>query len=230
MNEEQKKQYKEKYNLAKQHGVKFWPDIIYKDLLVSFAFFLVLVLLATFIGVAQEPKADPSDSNYIPRPEWYFLFLFKFLAIYGQIPILGKIEWIATSIVPAIGVGLLFIVPWLDRSPDRHSSKRVLPLTIMATLVVSIVTLTLISDVPTSYGEGFYLPGILQALSGLALPAVTLVALFLFAFLLKKGAAQAMVWTTGVSAFLVTGLTVAILALAPVEEVAEEELVAGTLP
>jgi hypothetical protein len=35
--------------------------------------------------VAGEPKADPSDSTYIPKPEWYFLFLFKFLALYGQI-------------------------------------------------------------------------------------------------------------------------------------------------
>ena len=43
MNEEQKKSYKERYLQAKQKGVKFWPDIIYKDLIVSFAFFLLLV-------------------------------------------------------------------------------------------------------------------------------------------------------------------------------------------
>ena len=39
MNEEQKKQYKERYANAKQHGVKFWPDIIFKDLLISFMLF-----------------------------------------------------------------------------------------------------------------------------------------------------------------------------------------------
>src|SRR4030066_2572920 len=171
MNEELKKQYKERYMQAKQIGVKFWPDIIYKDLVASALIFVLLLLLATFIGVAQEPKADPSDAAYLPRPEWYFLFLFKFLAIDGQIPVLGKVEWIATSIVPALGVGLLFVMPWLDRSPDRHSSKRVLRLTIMATMVVSIVTLTLISDVPTP-GAGVYIPGILQVLSGLVLPGV----------------------------------------------------------
>jgi len=229
MNDEQKKLYKEKYAQAKQHGEKFWPDIIYKDLLVSFALFLVLIILATFVGVVQEPKADPADSAYIPRPEWYFLFLFKFLAIYGQIPVLGKVEWIATSIVPALGVGLLFVMPWLDRSPDRHSSKRVLPLTIMATMVVSIVTLTLISDVPTT-GEGVYIPGILQVLSGLVLPGVTLLALFGFVFLLKKRANQAMLWTTGISAILVVSLTIATLVLAPAKEVTEETQVAGTLP
>ena len=61
MNEEQKQSYKERYLQAKQKGVKFWPDIIYKDLIVSFAFFLLLIGLATFIGVAREPRADPSS-------------------------------------------------------------------------------------------------------------------------------------------------------------------------
>ena len=46
MNEEQKKRYLEKYYSLKQKGVKFFPDIIYKDLLVSFAIFLLLVGLA----------------------------------------------------------------------------------------------------------------------------------------------------------------------------------------
>ena len=40
MNEENKKKYLEKYYQAKQKGVKFFPDIIYKDLIVSFAIFL----------------------------------------------------------------------------------------------------------------------------------------------------------------------------------------------
>ena len=79
MDENQKHEYLEKYKRAKQIGVKFWPDIIYKDLIITVALFLILILLATFIGVPNEPKADPSDSSYIPRPEWYFLFLFQLL-------------------------------------------------------------------------------------------------------------------------------------------------------
>ena len=63
MDDTQKNKYMEKYLQAKQKGVKFWPDIIYKDLIVSFALFLLLIGLATFIGVAREPRADPSDSS-----------------------------------------------------------------------------------------------------------------------------------------------------------------------
>ena len=86
MNEEQKQRYLEKYKKAKQAGEKFFPDVIFQDLLVSFAIFIILVMLATFLGVANEPKADPSDVNYVPRPEWYFLFLFEMLKFFpGQI-------------------------------------------------------------------------------------------------------------------------------------------------
>ena len=43
--EEFKKKYHERYLKAKQKGIKFFPDVIYKDLLVAFALFIVLVLL-----------------------------------------------------------------------------------------------------------------------------------------------------------------------------------------
>ena len=230
MNEEQKKQYKERYANAKQQGVKFWPDIIFKDLLIAFMLFVVLVLLATFIGVAQDAKADPADANYVPRPEWYFLFLFKFLAIYGQIPGVGTIEWIATTIVPIIAIGLLFLMPFIDRSPARHQSKRTLPLMIMAFTVVCMIALTLIADVPTAdISQPVYIPGILQAILGLILPAVTLVLLILFYFLLKSKGRIAMLWTTGISSLLMIALTVATLVLAPAKTTSEETTIAGSL-
>ena len=224
MNEEQKKLYKEKYTNAKQHGVKFWPDIIYKDLLITFAIFLLLVGLATFMGVAVEPKADPSDSAYVPRPEWYFLFLFKFLAIYGQIPWLGKVEWLATAVVPGIGVLALFLVPFLDRSPYRHFSKRGPALAFMTILVVTMVGLTLISNIPTTEQP------ILQFLSGLVLPAVGMLAAFLIPLFIKKSTNRVLVWMTGLVSVVILGLTIAVLVLAPPAAAAEEVVIATTLP
>src|SRR5512136_1820725 len=114
MDQETKKTLAERYKQALYKGERFWPDSIYKDLVVSFGIFVLLIVLATFAGVATGAKADPSDTTYVPRPEWYFLFLFKFLAIYGQIPVLGKIEWVATVIVPGIAIGLLVLLPFID--------------------------------------------------------------------------------------------------------------------
>ena len=51
MNEQQKQSYNERYLQEKQKGVKFWPDILYKDLIFSFAIFLLLVGLATFLAI-----------------------------------------------------------------------------------------------------------------------------------------------------------------------------------
>ena len=153
MKEEQKKTIHERYQRALQKGERFWPDSIYKDLVVSFGIFIVLILLAAFIGVPGEPKADPSDSAYIPKPEWYFLFLFKFLALYGQIPVVGKIEWIAAAVIPGLAVLLLFFLPLIDRNPHRHYTRRTLALTVMGVFVVTIVALTMIANVPTATDE-----------------------------------------------------------------------------
>jgi mono/diheme cytochrome c family protein len=144
MNEEQKKLYKERYANAKQHGVKFWPDIIFKDLLISFMIFVVLVLLATFIGVAQEPKADPADSAYIPRPEWYFLFLFQMLKYFP-----GSLEWVGTTVIPGLAVLALFLLPFLDRNPRRYWKGRKIAIAVMSVIVVGIVGLTVLAAVTT---------------------------------------------------------------------------------
>jgi len=136
--EEFKKKYHERYLKAKQKGVKFWPDVIYKDLLVSFALFIALVLLAIFVGVANEPKADPSDSNYIPRPEWYFLFLDERLKFFP-----GSLEVVGTFIVPTIAVLVLLLLPFIDRNPNRYFGKRKIAITVMILIVLGMFGLTL---------------------------------------------------------------------------------------
>jgi mono/diheme cytochrome c family protein len=148
VNEEHKKEYKQKYDIAKQNGVKFWPDIIYKDLLVSVGLFILLIGLATFVGVAIEPKADPSDSTYVPRPEWYFLFLFEFLKF---VP--GKIEWMGTFVIPVIGILLLLALPFLDRNPLRHWRNRLTGISIMGVVVLGMVGLTIRSVITTPKNE-----------------------------------------------------------------------------
>ena len=211
MDNETKKKINERYEQELQKGERFWPDSIFKDVIMALAIFVVLALLATFVGIPTDPKADPSDTSYVPRPEWYFLFLFKFLALYGQIPLLGKIEWIATVIIPGLAIGLLVFLPFIERSPNRYYGKRVLPICIMALMVVSMVTLTLVSEIPT----GLTLEGILQAIGGLIIPAVTLIALVLMSFVFKRSSTKAMIWTTAIASALMIVLTGAVLVVAP---------------
>lgn len=223
MNEETKTQINAKYERELQRGERFWPDSIYKDAIVALGLFLLLVLLATFVGVHDSPKADPSDTSYIPRPEWYFLFLFKFLALYGQIPVLGKIEWIATVLVPGIAVGILTLLPFIDRSPHRYYAKRALPLAIMFIMVLGMVLLTVLADVPTVAADGSTAIGLLQSIAGLLVPGLAILALVGMAYTLKENAVRAIAWTSGLTALLMVGLTGASLAVyqPPLKETVE---------
>jgi quinol-cytochrome oxidoreductase complex cytochrome b subunit len=226
MNEENKKKINTKYerelNLSSE---RFWPDSIFKDVIVSLGIFVLLVLLATFVGVHDTPKADPSDTSYIPRPEWYFLFLFKFLALYGQIPVLGKIEFLATVVIPGLVIGVLTLLPFIEKSPYRYYGKRVLPISVMAVFIVSMVTLTWISDIPTTSGEeGVYVAGILQTIGGLVVPGLAFLLLFIMAFTLKERAKNAMIWTSVVASVLMIAFTGSTLLAAPEVESAEEEV------
>ncbi len=187
MNEEQKLKYNQKYLQAKQKGVKFWPDIIYKDLLVSFGLFILLIGLATFVGVVKEPPADPSDSSYLPRPEWYFLFLFKFLALYGQIPVLVKIEWIAAIIIPGLGLGVLALLPFLDKNPYRHYSRRLFGINLMGIIVAWIVLLTVLAGLPVAPNDTeLRISNNLQTFVGIWLPAAGFIVLALLTYFPRK--------------------------------------------
>ena len=215
MKEDQKKQINKRYEKSLQKGERFWPDSIYKDVLMALAILIVLILLATFIGIPADPKADPSDTSYVPRPEWYFLFLFKFLALYGQIPLIGKIEWLATVLTPGFFIGLLVFLPFIDRSPKRYYGKRIFAIGFMVIFVTSMVCLTYLSDIPTTLGEGFYLPGLLQAFAGLIIPVAGYILLALMNFVFKKTSSKTMIVTTVLSVVLAAGMTIATLVIAP---------------
>ena len=226
MNEETKKKINAKYerelNVSSE---RFWPDSIFKDVIVALGIFVLHVVMATFIGVHDTPKADPSDTSYLPRPEWYFLFLFKFLALYGQIPVLGKIEFIAAIVIPVIVLGVLTALPFIEKSPYRYYGKRVLPISVMAIFIVSMVTLTWISDIPTTSGaEGVYIAGILQTIGGLVVPGLAFLLLFIMAFTMKEKAKKPMIWTTVVALVLMVAFTGGTLLAAPTVETVEEEI------
>ncbi len=235
MNEETKQKINERYEQELNTGERFWPDSIYKDLIVSLGIFVILVLLATFIGVAAEPKADPADTSYLPRPEWYFLFLFKFLALYGQIPVIGKIEWLATVLIPTIGIGLLTFLPLLDKSPYRHYSRRIFALTVMGTFILDVVLLTVMASLPAAPdAEELAASTTLQAIGGLWIPAAVLTLLVLI-YAFKRDMFQTStrrsipLWITVAGSVAMIAMTVVISARAAVYPSPEEVEVATTL-
>lgn len=215
MNEEIKQQIRQKYEYQLQRGERFWPDSIFKDAIMALGIFVLLALLAMFIGVHDPPKADPSDTSYVPRPEWYFLFLFKFLALYGQIPVLGKIEWLSTVLFPLIVLTILFLLPFIDRSPYRYYTKRALPLGIMGIVVWDMILLTLLAEYPTISQDGSLMPGILQAIAGIALPFLAIILFIVFARSRGEQASRPILFTGVGTGLLMAGVAALSMLLYP---------------
>src|SRR4030066_1752231 len=140
MNEKEKQAYLEKYHQDKEHGVPFFPDIIFKDVVISFVIFLILIVLASRLGAPLEARANPADTAYTPRPEWYFLFLFQLLKYFP-----GKLEVVGVILIPTFAILVLFLLPVLDRSTKRHFLDRPIVTGITLLGLVSVVTLTILA-------------------------------------------------------------------------------------
>lgn len=97
---------------------RFWPAQIFKDTVFMVLIVGVLLALAVLVGAPLDAPADPS-SNYDARPEWYFLFLFQLLKYFE-----GPMALIGTIVIPTLGAGFLFLLPFLDRGPSRAPSTR----------------------------------------------------------------------------------------------------------
>ncbi len=150
MNENEKQEYLEEYQKAKKKGVPFYPDIIFKDAVVSLVIFLILVGLAYFVGAPLEARANPADTTYNPRPEWYFMFLFQLLKKFP-----GNLEVVGVVVLPTLVIILLFLLPLLDRSPKRYFSHRPVIIGITAFAFVGIIYLTIQSyrEIPPPIAE-----------------------------------------------------------------------------
>lgn len=145
MDDRQKQSYLEKYLQAKAKGVPFFPDAIFKDAVVSILLLLVMVGLVLGFGVPLEARADPADTSYTPRPEWYFLFIFQLLKYFP-----GQLEVIGVFVIPTFFLLLLFGLPFLDRSPKRHPLDRpwVTGATSLVVIAVAFLTVQALLESP----------------------------------------------------------------------------------
>jgi len=141
----------------------FYPFHVIKETIATAVVFAALLTLAIAIPAPLDAVADPSDATYVPRPEWYFLSLFQMLKYFP-----GPLEPVATLVIPGLVVGGLLLLPWLDRTEERHPAKRPLVMGGFAVLGIGIVGLTLLGlrDLPARVDPSHFGP---RAIAGLAL-------------------------------------------------------------
>ena len=160
MKRAQKESYKRDYAAAKADGKPFFPYAIYKDHIVALFAIAVVILLAIAARVRVGEEINPATTDFIPRPEWYFFFLFELLKIFkNQNAFLPLI--MATFIIPNILMALLFLVPFIDRGPERRIWKRPFAMMSAGTIMFFLCYLTYVgATAPEGGGAGPVLTGL----------------------------------------------------------------------
>jgi menaquinol-cytochrome c reductase cytochrome b/c subunit len=138
LNRAEKEAYLRDYELLKKQGKPFFPYAVMKDSTMALIVVLVIVLMSIVLGAEQGPAVDPTTTTYVPRPEWYFFFLFEVLRVikpYELVPV-------ATIGVPTIAMVLLFLLPFYDRGPERRPERRPIAMSALALTIVAMAYLT----------------------------------------------------------------------------------------
>jgi len=118
----------------------FYPSFLFKEIFVMMlVFILVAIILAIFFPVELGDPADSTDTLFIPKPEWYFLSLYELLKFFP-----GRLEFVATAVIPAGGIIMLILLPFIDNGPERRPNKRPIAITVLALAVFAIIMLTII--------------------------------------------------------------------------------------
>jgi ubiquinol-cytochrome c reductase cytochrome b subunit/menaquinol-cytochrome c reductase cytochrome b/c subunit len=120
VNQLEKEAYLREYSILKSEGKPFFPYAIAKDSWMAVVVMITIITLSIVLGAELGPKVDPTTTTYVPRPEWYFFFLFEVLRVIKP-PALVPLAAIG---VPSLCMILLFLLPFYDRGPERRPERR----------------------------------------------------------------------------------------------------------
>ena len=81
MNQREKEEYLREYSILKAKGKPFFPYAVAKDSVMACVVMAVIITLSLVLGAELGSKANPTTTTYVPRPEWYFFFLFELLRV-----------------------------------------------------------------------------------------------------------------------------------------------------
>jgi menaquinol-cytochrome c reductase cytochrome b/c subunit len=121
----------------------FIPNFLLKEWIVATVFMVGFLLL-----IINEPAplgatpANPSNTEFIPMPDWYFLFLYQLL----KYPYVSETYVVfGTVILPGLLFGALTLAPFLDRGDERRFYQRPISTALMLLSLAAVVYLTYIS-------------------------------------------------------------------------------------
>ena len=135
---------------VKSRGKSFFPNAMFHDTVMSLVVVTIIIVLAVvwhetangtkagLLGKEYDDKADSGTFSFVPRPDWYFYFLFYLLRIF---------KWpntviLATVGIPTVCLVLLLVVPFIDTRTERRLSRRPVAVVASILVVISMAVLT----------------------------------------------------------------------------------------
>ena len=152
--DERRAQFQRYKQDVKERGKPFYPYAMFHDTVMSLVVVAVIIGLAViwkwtlpdqndgtragWLGPLYEQKADPGTTSFVPRPDWYFFFLFYLLRIFKwpETVILGTVG------LPTLALLLLLALPFIDLRRERRLLRRPVALVAAALTVLAMGVLT----------------------------------------------------------------------------------------
>ncbi len=114
--------------------IPFFPNYLLDEVIAWYTALALLIILASLLPAGLEEQADALRTPAHIKPEWYFLFLFQFLKLVPRV---------VGVLAPGVLVALLFLLPFLDRSPRRSPRARPVTMAVTIVLLAAIIVLTI---------------------------------------------------------------------------------------
>jgi len=118
-----------KEEIGNAGGKPFWPNHVLKEGVACYILLGVVITLAVYLPLMPGPPADPYSTPDGIKPEWYFLPMFQLLKYLPEPIAVG---------LPGLAGLIIFLLPFLDRSPERHPSRR--PVAVWSGIAFLVVT------------------------------------------------------------------------------------------
>lgn len=130
--------YKERYHaMLERKRIPFWPDAVWRDVVLAVGLVAVIVLLAVAVGPPRlEKPPDPTVLEAYPRPDWYFLWIFSVLALLPG----GLEDWAILGGPVIFGV-MLVMLPFVANKGDRSPKQRPWAIAVVMIAVIMLGTL-----------------------------------------------------------------------------------------
>src|SRR6185295_595137 len=137
---------------VKREGKPFFPFAMWHDTIMALVVVCVIIGLACIwyftaqdakdhvglLGPLVTDKADPGTTSFVPRPDWFFYFLFYLLRIFKW----PDSVFLGTVGVPTIALILLIALPFYDLRRERNPLRRPVAMTALVLTIISMAVLT----------------------------------------------------------------------------------------